>query len=189
MRKCKYIDKGLGVKYKVKGKSDSGYGWTWSNPNKKEKKQRKKYGFDSRECFNLNDEFELWLYAHLKMYLHDAKKIVNLDFYKFTVTTLRYEKMPKVEREVLDFSAKTKTLCEIPTKKAMIPCYKKVYEDKELTQKQCIKLMLKYLEKIWKYDETKIADYDNEKTYIDPPTDYSQLVIDIWAKVYQTMWW
>lgn len=188
MRKCKYIDKGLGVKYKVKNECTPGYGWSWYNPSKKQKKQRKKYGFDNRECFNLDTEFELWLYAHLKMYLHDAKKIVDLDFHKFIVRTLRYEKMPEIEREILDFDTK-KHFPEIPTKKAMIPCYKKVYEDKELTQKQCIKLMLKYLEKIWKYDKTKIADYDNEKTYIDPPTDYSQLVIDIWAKVFETMWW
>lgn len=42
-------------------------------------KQRRTYGFDSRECFNLNDTFVEWLYSHIKMYLEDADKIIVLD--------------------------------------------------------------------------------------------------------------
>jgi hypothetical protein len=97
MRKCKYITKGLKLDYH---KDDGmGYDWDWQHPNKKQKKQRKKYGFDSRECYNLDTTFELWLYAHLKMYLHDASKLINLDDIKYKVTTVRFEDCGEKKKE------------------------------------------------------------------------------------------
>lgn len=47
------------------------------------KKQRDIYGFDSRECWNLDTKLIEWLYSHLMMYLEDASEIVDLTYYKF----------------------------------------------------------------------------------------------------------
>ena len=49
---------------------------TWYN-------ERRKYGFDSRETWNLNSVFYIWLYEHLMMYKEKASKIVDLECYKF----------------------------------------------------------------------------------------------------------
>lgn len=35
------------------------------------------------ECWNLDYELVKWLNEHLKIYLEDAVKVINLDFYKF----------------------------------------------------------------------------------------------------------
>lgn len=51
--------------------------------NKKWKKQREKYGFDSRETWNLNDMFYEWLYSRLSMYVEVASKIVDLSYHTF----------------------------------------------------------------------------------------------------------
>lgn len=64
---------------------------------KKWKKQRKKYGFDERETWGLNDLFIGWLYSHLKMYEECASKIINLDFHKITYDGVEY-----TQKEVLD---------------------------------------------------------------------------------------
>lgn len=41
------------------------------------KKERKKYGFDSREVWNLDKTFIEWLYSHLRMYKDTT--IIDLD--------------------------------------------------------------------------------------------------------------
>ena len=46
-------------------------------------KQREIYGFDSRECWNMDTKLIEWLYSHLMMYLEDASEIVDLTYYKF----------------------------------------------------------------------------------------------------------
>lgn len=65
--------------------------------NKHWKKQRKKYGFDSRECWNLDSTFCQWLYSHLMMYLKDAKKTINLDYHKFTFNNKIYTQKEAIE--------------------------------------------------------------------------------------------
>ncbi len=47
---------------------------------KKWKKQRKKYGFDVRECWNLDQTFIEWLYSHLKMYYESCKNVIDLNY-------------------------------------------------------------------------------------------------------------
>lgn len=47
------------------------------------KKQRDVYGFDSRECWNLDTQLIQWLYSHLMMYLDEANEIIDLTYYKF----------------------------------------------------------------------------------------------------------
>lgn len=49
--------------------------------NKKWAKERKKYGFDSRETWNMDITFLAWLYEHLRMY--QDVNIVDLTFNKF----------------------------------------------------------------------------------------------------------
>ena len=61
---------------------------------KKWKKQQKKYGFDSRECWNLNNTFVEWLYSRLCMYKKEASKIIDLTYHTFewnneTITLLQ----------------------------------------------------------------------------------------------------
>lgn len=46
------------------------------------KKQKEEYGFDSRECWNLDNIFVQWLYSHLMMYKEEASRIVDLTFHK-----------------------------------------------------------------------------------------------------------
>ena len=49
--------------------------------NKKWAKEREKYGFDSRETWNMDITFLAWLYEHLRMY--KDVNIVDLTFHKF----------------------------------------------------------------------------------------------------------
>ena len=44
------------------------------------KKAKKKI---SRECWNLNYEFIVWLKEHLSVYVEEAGKVVNLEYHKF----------------------------------------------------------------------------------------------------------
>lgn len=50
---------------------------------KRWKKQRKKYGFDERETWGLDEAFYEWLYERLKMYKEIGGKVINLDSGKF----------------------------------------------------------------------------------------------------------
>lgn len=36
-----------------------------------------------RECWNLDNSFVKWLHEHLVIYLHDASRIVDLDYHTF----------------------------------------------------------------------------------------------------------
>ena len=38
----------------------------------------------SKECWDLDDAFLVWLYEHLKVYLKEASKVVDLNYHKFT---------------------------------------------------------------------------------------------------------
>ena len=48
---------------------------------KKWKKERKKYGFDARECWNLDSIFVEWIYSHFMKYKEDCN--VDLTVHKF----------------------------------------------------------------------------------------------------------
>lgn len=80
MKKNKFLDN-LGLKRKE-------YGTNWCIEKKTKrskiwKKQRKLYGFDSRECWNLNTTFVEWLYSHLMLYKKEAAQVVDLKYHKF----------------------------------------------------------------------------------------------------------
>lgn len=67
---------------------------------KKWKKQRKKYGFDSRETWNLNDLYAQWLYSHLKLYLKETSEIVDLNYYKFTYDGKEYTQIEAIKQMI-----------------------------------------------------------------------------------------
>lgn len=46
-------------------------------------KERRKYGLDSRETWNLDSTFYIWLYEHLMMYKEKAENIIDLNYYFF----------------------------------------------------------------------------------------------------------
>lgn len=50
---------------------------------KKWRREREEYGFDERECWNLDTTFVEWLYSHFMKYAEDSRKVVNLEYLKF----------------------------------------------------------------------------------------------------------
>lgn len=58
----------------------------------KTKKQKMK-----EECWNLNYELVKWLNEHLKVYLEDASRIVDLEFYK-----LKYKRKYYTQKELIE---------------------------------------------------------------------------------------
>ena len=71
---------------------------TWAFNDGREEKwalQRKEYGFDSRETWNLNYSWHLWLYERLKMFVDIT--IIDLDFHKF-----KFKEKEYTQREMRD---------------------------------------------------------------------------------------
>ena len=64
---------------------------------KRWKKQRKKYGFDERETWGLDEAFYEWLYERLKMYKEIGGRVVNLDYHRF-----EYEGKEYTQAELID---------------------------------------------------------------------------------------
>lgn len=60
------------------------------------KKEQRKYGFDSRETWNLNNQYAQWLYSHLKLYLKETKEVIDLDYYK-----IQYEGEEYTQKEAI----------------------------------------------------------------------------------------
>lgn len=60
-------------------------------------KQKEEYGFDSRECWNLDQTFIEWLYSHLMMYLEDATGIIDLNYHKFEFDGKIYTQKEAIE--------------------------------------------------------------------------------------------
>lgn len=50
------------------------------------------------ECWNLDYTLVLWLNEHLKIYLKDADKIIDLDYYKFDYDNDTYTFKDIIER-------------------------------------------------------------------------------------------
>ena len=82
-QKCKYLDDlGLNI---------VSYGTNFcDNTDKRYKKwmkEREKYGFDSRETWNLDRIFVEWIYTRFKMYKEVGGEVVDLSYHKFPYTT------------------------------------------------------------------------------------------------------
>jgi len=143
------------------------------------KKERKKYGFDSRETWCLQQTSAMWLYEHLKMYLKYAGKIVNLDHYTFEIQKVIVD--PKIWEETY-----------IPE----LDKYIHLSEPQEMTQKEAISLCCKYLKAFITTDQRrKKTEKEHEGS---PLAVYAAEVIDntkgqqafrIYAEIFPAMWW
>lgn len=67
---------------------------------KKWKKQQKKYGFDTRETWALDDIFAQWLYCRLKMYLKDAGEVIDLSYWKVTYKDKVYTQEEAIKKMI-----------------------------------------------------------------------------------------
>lgn len=80
-----------------KGEYGSNYPEKSRKRKKKWKKQRKKFGFDERETWNLNDIFVEWLYSHLMMYTEIGGKIVDLEYHTFEFNGKTFTELEAIE--------------------------------------------------------------------------------------------
>ena len=71
--------------------------YNWRGDSFKWRHERQVYGFDSRECWNLDYTFYLWLYERLMKYLEDAEPVVDL-----TWTKVEYNGKIYTQRELID---------------------------------------------------------------------------------------
>ena len=71
--------------------------YNWRGDSFKWRHERQVYGFDSRECWNLDYTFYLWLYERLMKYLEDAEPVVDL-----TWTKVEYNGKTYTQRELID---------------------------------------------------------------------------------------
>lgn len=61
------------------------------------KKLRKKI---SRECWNLNYEFIVWLKQHLPVYVEEAGEIVDLEYHKFNYRGKEYTQLQLINKMI-----------------------------------------------------------------------------------------
>ena len=52
----------------------------------------------SEECWNLNNELLWWLNEHLKVYLNDANKYVDLEYHTITYKRKTYTQLEVINR-------------------------------------------------------------------------------------------
>ena len=71
--------------------------YNWRGDSFKWRHERQVYGFDSRECWNIDYTFYLWLYERLMKYLEDAEPVVDL-----TWTKVEYNGKTYTQRELID---------------------------------------------------------------------------------------
>ena len=72
--------------------------WNWRKEDSfRWRHERQVYGFDSRECWDLDYTFYLWLYERLMKYIEDADPVVDL-----TWTKIEYNGKTYSQRELID---------------------------------------------------------------------------------------
>ena len=64
----------------------------WSKKNKKKK--------ISKECWNLNYSFILWLKERLPVYVEEAGKMVNLEYHKFNFRSEEYTQLQLINKMI-----------------------------------------------------------------------------------------
>lgn len=73
------------------------YSWVWkpegSERDETFKKEREIYGFDSRETWNLDCVFYMWLYERLKMFVEIGGQVVDLNYHKFDFKGKEYTQL------------------------------------------------------------------------------------------------
>ena len=129
--------------------------------------ERENYGFDSRETWSLDYTYATWLYSHLKLFYERAHKVVNLEFYKFSIPVL-YE----IPTEELEY----KNNSPIPEH-----FFKEIVETK--TQLEAINLMIEYLKNYLELENSADLSADFKKI------EYIACATKIFAEVLPAMWW
>jgi len=73
------------------------YSWVWkpegSERDETFEKEREIYGFDSRETWNLDCVFYMWLYERLKMFVEIGGQVVDLNYNKFDFKGKEYTQL------------------------------------------------------------------------------------------------
>lgn len=78
------------------------YGVNWQTGDSEEmSEQRRRYGFDMRETFNLNDTYAEWLYSHLMLYMQIVPRVIDLTDVTVRVKGEQYS-LERVLREILE---------------------------------------------------------------------------------------
>jgi len=54
----------------------------------------------SRECWNLNYEFIVWLKEHLSVYVKEASKMVDLEYHKFNHRGEEYTQLQLINKMI-----------------------------------------------------------------------------------------
>jgi len=54
----------------------------------------------SRECWNLNWEFIVWLHTRLPIYKNDASKIVDLEYHRFEYKGEQYTQLQLINKMI-----------------------------------------------------------------------------------------
>lgn len=107
-----------------------------------------KYGFSYEEIYNFDFSLTLYVYERLKCYLENADSIVDLEYYKY---------------DVIVFKDKDKEYYSSLTYRDLFDG-KDLYdkETKTLTQRECINLIIDYLEYFITEYERENRLYDEE---------------------------
>lgn len=73
------------------------YSWVWkpegSERDETFEKEREIYGFDSRETWNLDCVFYMWLYERLKMFVKIGGQVIDLNYNKFDFKGKEYTQL------------------------------------------------------------------------------------------------
>lgn len=92
------------------------YSWVWkpegSERDELFEKEREIYGFDSRETWNLDCVFYMWLYERLKMFVEIGGQVVDLNYHKFDFRGKEYTQLELINMmiERLEFYFKKEDL-------------------------------------------------------------------------------
>lgn len=136
------------------------------------KHQYKTFGVTSQECFNMDNTMTYSLYEHLKMYLRDADNIVDLHFYSFNIPVAYLND----KHEEIESRARIQTNGQPKELKKYAPKYITKLEWHD--QKECIELMISYIEDWMRAD---VLDEDDEYEKV-------KVAWEIWGVMFPTMW-
>lgn len=135
--------------------------------------QRKKYGFDERETWGMDYTMITWLYSHFKMFLEIGGKIVDLEFHKFDDIPVLID-IPTAEREYHSDTMRDRGWAE--------HYQKEVLAANELSLKQCIDIVIKYMEQ---YLVSGKGEYEEERRGF----ECAQCALKIIAIIFPVLWW
>ena len=139
---------------------------------KRFKKQREKYGFDERETWAMDYTLITWLYSHLKWYKNHAP--INFEFHHFDIPVL--EDIPEDEIEWNE--ART-----------YAPAFQKEVIKKDVSQKDAMKLALKYMKYFLKKEDDEEDDFKAAAEIETRRFECAKCSLKIVAELFPALWW